>query len=267
MEASALLHTLCCANVLPSGIYDAKSSAALSLGYPDQGHVTAYYPYSPTITKEEITLVSDFFDTQKLLPENTRLRKTPSGDFEVLIASAESNPSHSDLSQSKFDLDGKLKGKTASLVYGDYSAEMRKIAKALAEAQPHAANSTESLMLEQYVKSFTTGSCNTWKDSQATWIKDKEPVVETDIGFIETYRDPHGIRGEWEGFVAMVNKERTRAFQKLVQSAPEQIPKLPWSKDFEKDNFLAPDFTSLEVGHRASVAVVESLLSLHPLQR
>ena len=41
--------------------------------------------------------------------------------------------------------------------------------------------------------------------------------------------------------------ERTRAFGELVQSAPSLIPKLPWSKEFEKDKFLSPDFTSLEV--------------------
>lgn len=45
----------------------------------------------------------------------------------------------------------------------------------------------------------------------------------------------------------MVNKERTRAFGKLVETAPQYIPLLPWDKEFEKDTFLSPDFTSLEV--------------------
>jgi dipeptidyl-peptidase-3 len=33
----------------------------------------------------------------------------------------------------------------------------------------------------------------------------------------------------------------------LVNAAESMIPKLPWPKDFEKDKFLSPDFTSLEV--------------------
>ncbi|KAL9055190.1 MAG: hypothetical protein Q9162_003683 [Coniocarpon cinnabarinum] len=231
------------------GVYSANSTASMSLGYPDEGHITNYYPDSPRITKKEISAVSDFFESKKLLPENTRMRKTSSGNFEILIASSEHDPPQSarDLDRSQFDLEGDLTGKTATLVYGDYSTEMGKVAASLGEAKQHAANSIQEKMMDEYVKSFTTGSCNTWKASQASWIQDKQPTVETDIGFIETYRDPHGIRGEWEGFVAMVNKERTQAFQKLVESAPEQIPKLPWSKDFEKDKFLAPDFTSLEV--------------------
>jgi len=45
----------------------------------------------------------------------------------------------------------------------------------------------------------------------------------------------------------MVNLERTRAFGSLVDAAEAMIPKLPWSTEFEKDKFLSPDFTSLEV--------------------
>lgn len=45
----------------------------------------------------------------------------------------------------------------------------------------------------------------------------------------------------------MVNQERTRAFGALVAAAPKFIPLLPWSSAYEKDKFVAPDFTSLEV--------------------
>ncbi|KIW10406.1 hypothetical protein PV08_11369 [Exophiala spinifera] len=247
-EECKKLHTT--ASQTGGGIYETKDVALMHLGYPEAGHMTAYYPDSPTITKEEISTVGDVLEEKKLLIENTRLRKLASGDFELLIASGVQNPpaSERDLGElSTIDLTGKLSGKKLHLVFGDYLNEMTKIALEIKKAKKEAANEIEEKMMDEYARSFGTGSIQGFVESQRYWIKDKKPMVETDIGFVETYRDPHGVRGEWEGFVAMVNQERTRAFGKLVDAAPSMIPKLPWDKDFEKDKFLSPDFTSLEV--------------------
>lgn len=233
--------------IIKDDLYESTAISKMHLGYTDKGHVSTYYPDSPDITHGEIEYVSDFLKDQGLMPENTRLRKLPSGDFDLLIASAVTNPAQRDLKDSEWTLAGPLKGKKLRLVFGDYKIEMEKIARNLTEAKKHAANAHEDAMQAEYIKAFHDGSMLAHLDSQRHWIKDKGPMVECNIGFIETYRDPHGIRGEWEGFAAMVNKERTKAFGKLVESAPKQIPKLPWPSEFEKDKFLSPDFTSLEV--------------------
>lgn len=223
----------------------------MHLGYPDDGHLTTYYPDSPDVTKAEVGAVADFMEKKGLLPENTRLRKTKDGVFEILIASAQTSlPAEGgDIGkETEFKVDdGALAGKTIKLVYGDHAKEMSIIAKSISKAAENADNDTQKKMHLEYAKSFDSGSLLSFKDSQRYWIRDKGPDVETNIGFIETYRDPAGVRGEWEGFAAVVNKERTRAFGELVSSAPKLIPLLPWTADFEKDKFLAPDFTSLEV--------------------
>lgn len=234
-------------NSFKDDLYESSSAARMHLGYPEKGHVSTYYPDSPDITQKEIEAISDFLKKKHLMPENTRLRQTSSGDYELLIASAVTEPASRDIDGDEFSLDGLLEGKKLRVVYGDYQVEMAKIARNLMEAKKYALNDEEDAMQGDYVKSFHDGSMNAHKDSQRHWIRDKGPMVESNIGFIETYRDPSGERGEWEGFAAMVNKERTKAFESLVEAAPKQIPKLPWSKEFEKDKFLAPDFTSLEV--------------------
>lgn len=141
------------------------------MGYPDKGHISTYYPDSPDITHDEIEFVSDFLKNKGLMPENTRLRKTSSGDFELLIASAVTEPVSRDLNESEWTLDGALKGKKLIIVYGDYSTEMGKIARNLTEAKKHALNENEDKMQGEYVRAFHDGSMFAHLDSQRHWIK------------------------------------------------------------------------------------------------
>jgi dipeptidyl-peptidase-3 len=187
-------------------IFSADKPGLLHLGFADDGHLTTYYPDSPEITKDEIRAVSKWMEDKGLLPENTRLRKTKDGVYELLIASATTSiPSTGgDIGKDTEYVigEGPLQGKTVKLVYGDYSKEMEAIAGYIRKAAENAENETQQKMHLAYGESFDGGSLLAFKDSQRHWIRDQGPMVECNIGFIETYRDPAGVRGEWEGFAA-----------------------------------------------------------------
>lgn len=221
-------------------IYDTSGGL---LGWPASGHVTNYYPKSSSITKDEVEAVNFALAEKGIMPENTRVVKNAEKDFTVLVASALTSNA-TDYYPESFETKDGVK---ITFKFGDHSKEFEKIVENLELALENVANETQKKLITYYIESFKTGSMNAHKNSQIEWVKDLKPSVESNIGFIETYRDPSGVRGEWEGLVAMVNQDRTAKFSTLVENAPALIKYLPWDKLYEKDVFTPPDFTSLEV--------------------
>ncbi|XP_068600106.1 dipeptidyl peptidase 3-like [Brachionichthys hirsutus] len=217
------------------------------LGLGDKG-ITTYF--SGNCCMEDAELAQKFLNSKGLSAYNTRLFKSVNGGkarYEVRLASS---------AQKDIAAEGEPKSCCGSFSFedkefvvkrGDYAPLMEKVCYHLQRAEKYAANENQRRMLEEYRRSFASGSIEAHKDGSRYWIKDKGPIVESYIGFIESYRDPFGSRGEFEGFVAVVNKAMSERFARLVDSAEVLLPELPWPQEFEKDTFLKPDFTSLDV--------------------
>lgn len=218
-------------------IYNVEPIERNLIGFSQDGHVSGYY--SENITKQDIKLVQSLCEKEKIDPLNTRLFKSQDGNYQLVVAAGASEEE-----EKTFVLED---GSNLVVKYNDFQAEMKKISQAIKEVIPFTANETQAKMLEAYYESFKSGSIEQHMESQRYWLKDISPQVETNIGFIETYRDPQGVRAEWEGFVAMVNKEQTLKFNRLVENSKLFVSRLPWTQEFERETLNKPDFTSLEV--------------------
>ena len=206
----------------------------LIIGLESDG-TSAYY--SEDVTKAEIDLVKEAMTERKIDPDDTRLFKAKDGTLEIRTASAKAKAPKTFVH----------KGRKMVVTYGDHAEILKDVVVDFRKAIPFAANDTQKRMLEKYVDFFEGGDIADHKESQRLWVKDLAPAVETNIGFVESYADPAGLRAEWEGFVSVVNAEQTKKFQTLVDAAPKFIPMLPWGAPFEKDRFQRPDFSSLDV--------------------
>ncbi|PKY06621.1 dipeptidyl peptidase III [Aspergillus campestris IBT 28561] len=225
----------------------------LSLGPPSDLTQSAYYPgFEGPSFQEDMAHISKTIDELAILPENTRVeKKRISPDIEVfniLQASVAEKTSTCHVTS-----DPTSDGRIIRLVNGDHKEEMTRISAYLSKALQYTSNRSQDHMVQKLLESFITGNLETYKDAQRLWVNDKAPPVETVLGFVEPYRDPLGVRSEFEGIVGIPDANETKILGELSRMADKFVCRLPWvtsdSDDkgpFEKEKFEAPDFSSVQ---------------------
>lgn len=223
----------------------------VSLGPPSGLTQSSYYPgFDDLSFKENKPITSRIMEELSILPENTRLEggALEEGFINILQASIIEGESMC----STID-NAKVTGKMVRLVKGDHKVELARINAQLEKAYEATEEKAQRDTIRKIQESFLTGDLSSYKESQRIWVKSRSPPVETVIGFVEPYRDPLGLRSEFEGIVGIANIRETRILKELSNMADTLVCRLPWVRKeqgykgpFEKSVFESPDFTSLQ---------------------
>jgi len=139
--------------------------------------------------------------------------------------------------------DGKLmelvyRAGTDSIPPGLYAEHLTQVIGYLRKAIPFARQGQKKA-LEQLIRYFQTGEPEDFEKYNIDWVRDNPPV-ETINGFIETYNDARGAKGEYEGMVCFVDQKTNRVMKNIAHLAQYFEEKVPWDERYKKRNITAP---------------------------
>ena len=121
-------------------------------------------------------------------------------------------------------------------VGGKYSKQITHIIYWLEKAKETAENNNQRSIIQHLIDYYTTGDLRTFNTYCIEWVKETEADIDFINGFIETYDDPLGLKGTWEGLVEYRDKEgtmRTRLISDNAQWFEDHSPVDPRFKKKE----------------------------------
>jgi dipeptidyl-peptidase-3 len=142
---------------------------------------------------------------------------------------------------------GDVEGKPVYVTKGHESEALTKVVHWLKLARDSALNPGEIEMLNTLINHYETGDLREHIRYSELWVGDVDPVIENYHGFIETYRDPAGVRAEFESFVAALNPSESEFLHKFVSLSSTVLPLLPYPPCYERSNFIPPSYNAINL--------------------
>jgi len=114
--------------------------------------------------------------------------------------------------------DGKLVEQTYK-IGGLYSPYIEKIVENLDKAAKYAENDAQRKTIEELIEYYRGGDLKMFDQYSITWADDTASRVDFINGFIESYGDPLGMKGSWEGMVNFKNNEASHRTEVISANA------------------------------------------------
>ena len=114
--------------------------------------------------------------------------------------------------------DGKLKEEVYK-VGGLYSSAIERIVANLELALPYAETPEQAASIAKLISFYRTGSLREFDEYSILWVGDTKSKVAFVNGFIESYGDPLGMTGSWEGIVNFRNDAASQRTQTISENA------------------------------------------------
>lgn len=121
-------------------------------------------------------------------------------------------------------------GKELSLIY-----ERLEVAKTYARPD-------EKQVIEAYQRAMVTGDPKDYLEADRAWVRFKPQDIDFSFGFIETYNDPLGVVGTWQGSIVLLanDKESKRRSKAIQKAAPLYEQEMPVDPRFKKRGEFTP---------------------------
>ena len=131
----------------------------------------------------------------------------------------------------------KRNGKVVEETYkvgGLYSKAIEKIVYWLQKAATVAENEGQRAYINELIKFYQTGSLKTFDDYSIMWAEETKSDVDFINGFIESYGDPLGMTGSWEGMVNFKDKAASYRSKLISENAQYFESNSPVDNRFKK---------------------------------
>ncbi|ADO70155.1 dipeptidyl-peptidase 3 family protein [Stigmatella aurantiaca] len=141
----------------------------------------------------------------------------------------------------------KENGKLVELVFrsgaqkippGLYAVELGRVVDHLEEAMKSAPKDQKAV-LGKLARYFQTGNPKDWEAFNIAWVK-ANPRVDATLGFVETYVDPLGQKGLWEGLVNYRDPQENRVMELIGKRAQYFEERMPWPQAYKRKRVSLP---------------------------